>query len=192
MKAAFALLADTETHNLVRKLSWDIHRKYRTGIDICRLPPHVSLKQPFEISDLDRLEGYMPELAESISPFEVNLTGLELIDVHIGGLETGILWMNVQETETLRNLHNRLNQELTARFGDVSAEFDGPDYHFHMTVAIGGQPIATYRKIHSEFSARVHGLLYIVRDLGIFVYDESDEVYANYIIYKILPLGKSY
>lgn len=51
MKAAFALLADTETHNLVRKLSWDIHRKYHTGIDICRLPPHVSLKQPFDISD---------------------------------------------------------------------------------------------------------------------------------------------
>ena len=36
MKAAFALLADTATHNLVRKLSWDIHQKYRTGIDACR------------------------------------------------------------------------------------------------------------------------------------------------------------
>jgi 2'-5' RNA ligase len=189
MKAAFALLANTETHNLVRKLSWNIHRKYRTGIDICRLPPHVSLKQPFEISDLDGLESYMPELAESISPFEVNLTGLELIDVNISGLETGILWMNVQETEFLRNLHNSLNQELTARFGNVSAAFDGPDYNFHMTVAIGGQPIEMYRNIYNEFEDHLKDLRFTVRDLGMFVYDEIEESNSGYIIYKIMPLN---
>jgi len=189
MKAAFALLADTETHNLVRKLSWDIHRKYRTGIDICRLPPHVSLKQPFEIADLDGLEGYMPELAGTISPFEVNLTGLELIEVNINGLETGILWMNVQETELLRNLHNQLNQELTTRFGDVSAAFDGPDYHFHMTVAIGGQPIETYKKIYNEFEGRLKDLQFTVGDLGMFVYDEIEESNSGYIIYKMMLLG---
>ena len=189
MKAAFALLADTETHNLVRKLSWDIHRKYRTGIDVCRLPPHVSLKQPFDISDLDGLEGYMPELADSISPFEVNLTRLELIEVNINGLETGILWMNVQETEVLRNLHNRLNQELTARFGDVSAPFDGPDYHFHMTVAMGGQPVEIYRRIYNEFEGRLNSVQCMVRELGLFVYDEMEEVRSGYVLYKIVPVA---
>jgi len=190
MKAAFALLADPDTHNLVRKLSWDIHRKYRTGIDVCRLPHHVSLKQPFDISDVDALEGYMPELAKGIPPFEVHLTGLELLDVNISGLETGILWLNVQETEVLRSLHNRLHQELTARFGDVSAPFDGPDYHFHMTVAIGGQPIETYRNIYNEFEGRLKDLRFIARDLGMFVYDEVDESNSGYIIYKIMSLGK--
>jgi hypothetical protein len=38
MKATFALLANAEPHNQVRKLAWDIHQKYRTGIDVCRLP----------------------------------------------------------------------------------------------------------------------------------------------------------
>ena len=190
MKAAFALLANTETHNLVRKLSWEIHRKYRTGIDICRLPPHVSLKQPFAISDFEGLEGYMPELTESIASFEINLTGLELVEVNINGLETGILWMNVQETEFLRSLHNRVHQELTAHFGDVSAPFDGQDYHFHMTVAIGGQPIETYRKIYNEFEGCLKDLRFTVRDLGMFVYDEIEESNSGYIIYKIAPLGK--
>jgi hypothetical protein len=74
MKATFALLANTEIHNLVRKLSWDIHRKYHTGLDVCRLPPHISLKQPFEISALEPLAEYMNELAKSIVPFEAHLT----------------------------------------------------------------------------------------------------------------------
>lgn len=188
MKATFALLANAEIHNLVRKLSWDIHRKYRTGIEICRLPAHISLKQPFEISDLNPLEEYMTELTDSIPPFEVNLTGLELIEATIDDLETGILWLNVQETKLLRQLHNRLNQELTLRFVDVSAAFDGPDYHFHMTVAIGGQPVETYKKIFSEFAGHLKDLQYIVRELGMFVYDDKEEINAVYITYKMLPL----
>ena len=188
MKATFALLANTEIHNLVRRLSWDIHRKYRTGIEICRLPAHISLKQPFDMFDLNPLEEYMTQFADRIPPLEVNLTGLELIQATIDGLETGILWLNVKETALLRQLHNRLNQELTSKLGDISAPFDGPDYHFHMTVAIGGQPIETYQKIYSEFAGHWKDLEYTVRELGMFVYDDREEINAGYITYKILPL----
>ena len=174
MKAGFALLADPEIHNAVRKLSWDIHRKYRTDLDVCRLPPHISLKQPIDISDLDLLTDYMAELARSIEPFQARLTHLELIETTMDGLYTGILWLNVQETEFMRGLHNRVNEELTARFGNVPAPFDGPGYHFHMTVAIGGQPIGTYRKIRDEFADRLVDLQYTIRELVMFVYDERD------------------
>ncbi len=191
MKATFAFLANNKTHNLVRKLSWDIHQKYRTGIDVCRLPPHISIKQTFDVSDLDALSEYMTELAQSIEPFQANLTHLELIGATIDGLESGILWLNVQETEFLRGLHNRLNEELTARFGNVPAEFDGAAYHFHLSVAIGGQPIETYRIILDEFKERLVNLQCMVRDLVMFVYDERSDVNAGYMTYKILPLGKS-
>src|SRR6266545_1209123 len=123
MKATFALLASAEIHNLVRKLSWDIHQKYRTGIDITRLPPHISLKQPFDVSDLHVLEKYMTELVGSVDPFDVLLTELQLVEATVEGLDTGILWLNVHETEILRQLHNRVNQELTSRFGNVPAAF---------------------------------------------------------------------
>lgn len=189
MKATFALLADNKIHNLVRKLSWDIHQKYRTGIDVCRLPPHISLKQTFDISDLDLLSEYMTELAGSIEPFQAHLTHLELIDATIDGLESGIIWLNVEETEFLRGLHNRLNDELTQRFGNVPAEYDGADYHFHMSVAIGGQPIETYRTILDEFKDQLGNLQYTVRELIMFVYDERTAVNAGYMTYKILPLG---
>ena len=191
MKATFALLADNRIHNLVRKLSWDIHRKYRTGIDVCRLPPHISLKQPFDVSDLDSLTKYMAEYSASITPFEAKLTHLELIEAAIGEIESGILMLNVLETETLRGLHNRLNQELTARFGNVPATFDGPDYHFHMTVAIGGVPVETYQMIEKEFSDRLVNLQYTVQELVMFVYDEREEVNAGYMTYMNSPLSKN-
>ena len=188
MKATFAFLADKHIHNLVRKLSWDIHQKYRTSIDVCRLPPHISLKQPFDISDLDSLSEYMGELTGSIEPFQALLTHLELIETTMDSLHTGILWLNVEETESLRRLHNRLNEELTARFGNVPADFDGDRYHFHMSVAIGGQPIETYRTIFDEFKGRLENLQYTVRELVMFVYDERTDVNAEYMTYKILPL----
>jgi len=192
MKATFAFLADNQIHNLIRILSWDIHQKYRTGIDVCRLPPHISIKQPFDVSDLDSLSEYMDELAGSIEPFQTRLTQLELIDATIDGLESGILWLNVEETEFLRGLHNRVNEELTVRFGNVPAEFDGERYHFHMSVAIGGQPIETYHKIFDEFKDRLGDLHYMVHDLVMFIYDERSDVNAGYMTYKILPLGKEY
>lgn len=191
MKATFAFLADNQIHNLVRKLSWDIHQKYRTGIDVCRLPPHISLKQTFDISVLDSLSEYMAELAQSIEPFQAQLTNLELVEATIDDLKSGTLWLDVEETDFLRGLHNRLNEELTARFGNVPAEYDGDTYHFHMSVAIGGQPIETYRMILDEFKDHLVNLQCMVRDLVMFVYDERTAINAGYMTYMILPLGKS-
>jgi 2'-5' RNA ligase len=188
MKAAFAFLADREVHNLVRKLSWDIHGKYRTGIDICRLPHHVSLKQPFNIANLEDLEAYAIQFANSMDPLEIKLTELQLIEIPANEMQTGLLWMNTHETEALRGLHNRLHEELTARFGDVTAPFDGLEYHFHMTVAMGNQPLEIYQKAHHEFSNRLKDVQFTARELGLFIYDEHDEANASYIIYQILPL----
>ena len=59
-----------------------------------------------------------------------------------------------------------------------------------MTVAIGDQPIEVYRKIWNEFSGRLVNLSYTVREIGMFVYDEKDDLNAGYMTYLILPLGK--
>lgn len=96
MRATFAFLADNQIHNLVRKSSWDIHQKYRTGIDVCRLPPHISLKQTFDISDLDSLSEYLADLAQGIEAFQVNLTHLELIDATIDSLESGFGYVRLR------------------------------------------------------------------------------------------------
>lgn len=189
MKATFALLANNEIHNLVRKLAWDIHRKYRTGIDVTCLPPHISLKQPFDIADLDALKKYMIDLAETIPPFDVQLTELQLVNITMDGLDTGLLWLNVQETKLLRRLHNRVNRELAARFENTQAAFDGSEYHFHMTVAMGNQPVETYQQALNEFSGRLINLQYTIREIVMFVYDELASLSGGYMTYMILPIG---
>ncbi len=190
MKATFDLLADIAVANFVRKLAWEIHHKYRTGTSICRLPPHISLKQLFEIEDAARLEDYMHEFARTIRPFEIKCTELQLVPITFAGMETGILWLDVQETDPLRQLHDRLNRELAQRFGNTQAAFDGPAYHFHMTVMMGGQPIVVYRKVYDEISERAVNLSFTANELAMFVYDEPLSLDGDCMTYKILPVGR--
>jgi len=189
MHATFAFLANTEAHNLVRKLAWEAHQKIRTGTIISRLPPHISLKQPFSIGDVGSTEVYMSELARSIAPFEVHLTKLQLRSIPFQGTEYGLLLIEVEETEYLRQLHNRINHELEQRFENTEASFDGPEYYFHMTVAMGGQPFEVYQKFYNEITERSVNLRYIVKNLAMFVYDGPIGPRREYLTYKILPLG---
>lgn len=189
MRATFALLADREIHNLVRKLTWEAHRGYRTGTIDVRLPPHISLKQPFHVQDLGALEAYMDELAESITPLPVYLNELQLQSTVFQGAEFGLLWIDVRETQALRGLHDRLNQELEQRFGNTQADHDGPTYHFHMTVALGGQSFEVYQKLFSEILDHRIERQFTTRELAMFVYDEPFGPHGEYLPYKILPIA---
>jgi len=189
MKATFALLANPEVHNFIRKLSWDIHQKYRSGTHHASLAPHISLKQPFRILDLIALEQYMDELTKSIQPFEVTLTELQTIPVFYDGIEYGILWVEIEENKILRELHDRLNGGLNLRFGNTSADFDRETYRFHMTVMMGGQLMEICRKYEDEFEHKKVNMHYTVRELAMFVYDEPMGPHGDYLCYKVLPIG---
>lgn len=190
MRAAFALLADQYMSNFVRKLAWDSHIKYRASVSACRLPPHVSLKQPFAISDLTSLERYMGVLAASIQPFEIFLTELQVIPIVNEGEETGILWVDVLQTETLCQLHQQLNSELEQRFANTQADHDGAGYHFHMTVMIGGQPLNIFQQLLEALPQRKVGRSFVTTELAMFVYDEPIDLEQGYMTYKVVPIGR--
>jgi 2'-5' RNA ligase len=189
MKVAFALLVDHKVHNFMRKLAVDIHARYQTGFLGALLPPHISLKQPFQVSDLAGLERYFCKLAQSIESFDITLVGLELQVVSVNDEEYGILWLSVQENQMLRDLHNRINQELSEQFENTSAPFDGPGYRFHATVALGEQPGEVYRRIYDEYKHLSVNLRYTVREIAMFYYDDAGRP-GTFITYKVLPVGK--
>jgi 2'-5' RNA ligase len=185
MKATFALLLDHEVHNLVRKLAVEVHQTYHIGLAGSQLPPHVSLKQPFPIPDLFALEAYFDQLAKSIDP-------LTLTFPRIGGPgDAPVLWLEVEETETLRLLHTRINQELAERFPETQAPFDGPAYHFHLTIALGGASSAMYQSIVAKLESQKVALQAIARHLVLFYYDDDQISLGSFLTYKILPLRKT-
>ena len=189
MKATFALLANLEVHNYIRRLTWEIHQKYRTGTRHASLPPHITLKQPFTISDLPALEEYMDHLAGSTQPFEVTLTKLKTVPILFDSLEYGILWAEIEETKTLRGLHHRLNEELEQRFGNTVTNLDGDRYRFHMSVMMCGHLMEICRKYQDEMKYSQLNLKYTVRDLAMFVYDEPFGPHSDQLCYKVLQVS---
>jgi 2'-5' RNA ligase len=188
MKAALALLADIAAHNLVRQLAWSAHQKYRIGVRASRIPPHVSLKQPFAVSDLPALEAYLGELAASVAPLPLLLPRLEIVPTTVDGQATGIFWLAVDETARLRQLHIRICDDLMARLGNTQAPFDGPDYRFHMTIALGAQPLSVYSEMFEELPGTMVNLNFTAHELALFLYDEDDKTITDYMTYKILEL----
>ncbi|MHC4933253.1 MAG: 2'-5' RNA ligase family protein [Planctomycetota bacterium] len=188
MKAAITLLPDLETANFVRRLGWDLHLRYGIGTLARRVPPHFSLKQPFATANLADLEEYVDGLARTIEPLEVRLSRLGTVEAEIEGNQAGIVWLEVEEDAQLRTLHDRLNAELNARFGETPAPHDGESYRFHMTVAIGRASIEAFRTIEAEHSGPVDRVCRLV-DLALLVYEEPLGPGAEFMTYKILPLG---
>jgi 2'-5' RNA ligase len=192
MQAAFALLADHKVTNLVRKIAWQADQRFQTGMKAAWLEPHVSLKQSFEIQDFAGLEEYMQILAASLPPVVIHITGLQAVPATIDGQESGILWFEVEQTNELRTLHTRLNRELEARFGPTPAEHDGPSYHFHMTVALGGQPFEVFKAAAQALGTPPIELYFTATVLALFVQYQPAGRTSRYFTYKRLPLGQEF
>jgi len=190
MRAAFALLADDQTHNAVRKLVWQMFQQHGISLATSRLPCHVSLKQPFDIANVEILEDYIAELAGSLAPVDVTLTELQLIEVAGADVPSGILWLKAEKTPELCRLHARLNDDLATRFGGTQADFDGPDYQFHMTLTMG-KPFEAYANVYREFKDTFGEIRFQARSIALFVCGNKGGSELEYISYRILPLGAS-
>lgn len=196
MKAAIALLVDQETQNAVRSLVWEMHSSHGLNFRASRLPPHISLKQPFEVADLRPLESYFDQVAAGIAPFEVQLEQMQLIPVDMHGMQTAILWMDVGRSHILLQQHERLNRELAQRFGNTAAAHDGASYHFHLTLMLGDQPIGSYRDAFELYKDRLAHTRCSVKELALFIYDADvfspeagERAAADYMLLKTVPLG---
>ena len=187
MKAAIVLLANREIQNYVRRIVFDLNRKYDIRFLASLLPAHVSLKQPFSFDSMEKLETYFDRLAEDIEPFVVELD--HVYHTQWGGY--GILGLDVRETDTLRELHNRINAELDDLFEDTSAPHDGDSYRFHLTIELGSvEAEDVYGRYYEELDDKRVNLKFTAREIALFYYT-GDPSAGSYMTYKVLELGGS-
>lgn len=191
MQAAFALLPHHDSANVACRLAWDLHRKYRTGLFARRLPPRVSLKQPFDIDDMEELAGYGAELARRIEPFPIELAGCALFEHPPEAPEVSVISVSVRETDYLRSLHDRLNAELAGRYGERRASFDGDAYRFHLTIAVGFGIAENFRQGFTQCQSATFPPVLLARELALFAYDDAGDKVPDwqFIPYRIYPLG---
>jgi 2'-5' RNA ligase len=104
MKATFALLANNELENYAKKLVLKAQNIGKLGFEACRLPFHVSLKQPFDIPDVDSIEEYFDSFVKTISPVTIHFTELDLYKANIMGNDSGVLSIKAERTQQLDKL----------------------------------------------------------------------------------------
>lgn len=188
MRVAIALLVDDDLCNRACKSTMRF-REYGFGLRVLRLPPHVSLKQPFIVSEFDRFETYFDGLARRIEAQKIVLDGFQFFDA---GKE-GIVSLRVTDDGRLLELHTQLNSELEREFGGTQAEYDGDGYEFHLTVAIGAYQTDFHEKLQAEIANMSFREQAVSTKLAMFIYEEldrSDALYGirEYGTYKVLPL----
>lgn len=186
MKATFVLIPSNETENMARKLTLEAHEKGKLGFEMTRLPHHISLKQPFKMPNLQVIEQYFDEFILTLKPISVKLLNIELWQSKVFGYDSGVIVIKVEKSEELYDLHKRLNKELKERFGECHADFDGDEYTFHMTIAIGGAPFKNYEKAYKLLDKRVYNEEVVFNQLGLFYYDEDNIKPGTYFCYKKL------
>lgn len=188
MKATVVLIADNDAENFGRKLMLEAHRYGKMGFEMARLPQHVSLKQPFAISDLRNMEVFFDEFAKELGPFDIQFVDLDIFPSNVlGGVESGCMSLRVKETPQLVNAQKRLNEELYKMFGPCPAEHDN-DYIFHMMFAIGGADYESYQKAYDVLIKSDYKQTFRFGKLGLLYYDDDNITPGTYFCYKVLSL----
>lgn len=188
MKATIAYLADTKTENYGKGLMLAAHKIGGMGFEAARLPMHVSLKQPFSIPDLNKIESFFDDYAKKLSPISLRLDSLDLFESKVFGYESGCLVMKIKPNDRLKNQQKELFKALEEGFGHCPAEHD-EDYCFHMTVAIGGSPFGSYKMAYEKIKVLDYAGEALFDKLGLFYYDDDKIRPGSYFCYKSVKLS---
>jgi 2'-5' RNA ligase len=189
MKAALVLLSDIAVQNTARRIAVRLCAEKGLPFYAAALPSHVSLKQPFAFDDFECLDAFCERFAASVAPFDLTLDRFYLY----ASADYGVLGLNVVETPFLRGLHERLNAELAQVFADTRAAFDGADYSFHLTIEIARAAVhlPILREYFTALPDPVLDLRFTARELGVFFYPDETLAPGSFVVYRVLPLGRT-
>lgn len=187
MKATIVLIANNEIEHYGKKLMLEAHKLGNLGFEMARLPEHISLKQPFSISNIEEFESFFDQFSNSINPINIKLTDISMFPSNVFGYESGCMVLCVEKTEALVNLQNNLFQQLDEHYGECPADYDN-DYKFHMTFAIGGAPYENYEKAYSVMKQKEYHRECVFDKLGLLYYDDDNIKPGTYFCYKVVTI----
>ncbi len=177
MQLAYAILVSDEVFNYIREVEVEIHQRFGKNPEL-RLPPHITVKQPFEGEAFGPFEQYLRTLAAEVEPFEIVARGFGSFD------DSGVLFLDVVQDRWLKELQARVLRDL-APYGVNPAPVERGLYHFHVTVAFGLEP-GHFTSARDTYASRGVEFRFPVRELALFYRIGPNE----WIIYKKAKLEK--
>ena len=93
------------------------------------LPFHISLKISFQIPN-DKFEEAINDIRnfyKSLKPFQIIVKGIEQANP--------IIWVTMQDSAELTDIHNKLDKMLFEKYGIIQHDFD-KDFRFHTSIVI--------------------------------------------------------
>ncbi|HQF63201.1 MAG TPA: 2'-5' RNA ligase family protein [Anaerolineaceae bacterium] len=188
MYFCIAGLLDDVSQNEIRKKALRILRQYGLGVTALLLPQHVSLKISFSTDRVDDLVDYFGALCLKHRPVQVDFQNLEVVAVEDRGAKSGVLWYNARENNSLRKIHNQMNNDLPPLLGIVNSSIDGDGFRFHSTIAYGQKTYEEYRKIHAAIACEFEEISTRIDKVAIFCCVEDAIVAGKFFTYKIAHL----
>lgn len=186
LKGAIALLPDRDLANRLAAAALAAHRATMGRLRWPRLPPHLSLEQPFVVPDTSAVERYLEQLAGSLPKISVSLAGVEqrLTSPHA---PEAIVWVAVQPSEVLLTLHERLDADLGPARPEPSVPLEEERHRFHLT--LGFLPAWIPGLDVEALSAELSGLEVTFAEAALFLYDGLPRAGWQSMLYRRVRLG---
>ena len=186
MKAAIALLSDFHVQNIVRRMVFEISQYARIEFLGSLLPAHVSLKQPFTFESMDTLQEWFDSFSQRPPPMTIRLDHIYYDEWD----EYAIIGLHVHETPALRELHDRINDELNEIVQDPSAPHDGDEYRFHLTIELGKTgSLNPFRRYYESLPEKHVSLSFRAASIALFYYADRPIQPGSFICSTVLPLA---
>jgi 2'-5' RNA ligase len=145
----------------------------------------MSVETALHILSMNVLENWLDSFSKRVSPFRVELDHVyydEWDDYAIVGL-------NVNETPTLRELHNQINRELKGLVQNSSAPHDGDEYRFHLTIELGkAGSLNPFKEFYEALPEKQVDLSFMAEAVALFFYADGPIEKGSFICYKVLSL----
>lgn len=189
MYICIAIITDNIIQNNSRKIAYNLSQRSRIGTLASRLPQHISLKQSFRVDNIVEIEKYFDLFAKQMKSFEVTISKIDLCLMRSKNINTQILWYDVKESTELRELHDKLNRELSDKFSVEKQGYDGDTFKFHSTIAFDTNKEDLFIDSFDILKQKKISFSFKVKKIALFYCPDDEPNPGNFITYKIQNLN---
>ena len=117
---------DKNKEKYIRDYCKSINNDFKVNEQSFTLPQPISLKTSFQTDDYKTIINDLKSMFSKNNKMTLKVQDVEMVP--------GVIWLNIEETECLRNYHNTILNYLKNKFNIDKVGFDGDTFKFHSTL----------------------------------------------------------